>query len=177
MSYTPSAVAQAIATLAGNNLAALTPALTAMQTSITGGNLGPAAMMDAIVSGGMGLQAVQIQGVNTSAASSSTYVDIAGSSWTFTPTVTKAYIIIALIDVYFSPVGSGGVRINAAGTAGNSRLADGSVTANQFIPIAVFDKFTLTSGGARTIKLQFNAPSGTINTTSGSSSAFFAVIG
>ena len=53
MAYTPSALAQSMALAAGNNQAALpvVPPLTALQTSIAGGNLAPAAYMDGIITG------------------------------------------------------------------------------------------------------------------------------
>lgn len=44
----PSTIAQAIAVAAGNGMAALVPPLTAMQTSITAGNLAPATLFDAL---------------------------------------------------------------------------------------------------------------------------------
>lgn len=50
MPFTPSTTAQAIATTAGSNMASLTTPLTALQTSIAGGNLAPAAYIDAFSS-------------------------------------------------------------------------------------------------------------------------------
>jgi hypothetical protein len=50
MSFTPSTTAQSIATSQGNNLANLATPLTGLQSAIAGGNLGPAAMIDPILS-------------------------------------------------------------------------------------------------------------------------------
>lgn len=90
MSFVPSTAAQNTATLAGSNQASLASPLTALQDSITNGNLAPAALIDAILSS----TGYQGQDVSTSSAtiSSASFVNIWGQ-WTFNAKVAKTYLL------------------------------------------------------------------------------------
>jgi hypothetical protein len=121
MPFTPSTAAQNTATLAGTNQANLTAALTALQSSISGGNLAPAAFIDAILSS-VGYQAQHDVAGNSGTTTSTSFVDAGYSSMSWTAPIAKTYLVHVDASVYAS-----------AGTADTIELrlvVDGSPAAN-----------------------------------------------
>jgi len=90
MSFVPSTAAQNTATLAGSNQAALASPLTSLQTSITGGNLAPAALIDAILSS-VGYQAQDVSGPGAQTSTGS-FANVF-PSYTFNAPIAKKYLV------------------------------------------------------------------------------------
>lgn len=107
MSFVPSAAAQATATLAGANQAGLASPLTALQTSIAGGNLAPAALLDAILSK-VGYQAQDVQAASSTSTTSTSFTgNYVWPTWT-TPTIAVAGTYLLTVDLtnfYISTAG------------------------------------------------------------------------
>jgi hypothetical protein len=89
MSYSPSTAAQAAAALAGSNQASLATPLTALQSSIAGGNLAPAALFDAIIALGAGQDTALIDTVGSGTTFTTTAVTLASA--TYTAPMTRTY--------------------------------------------------------------------------------------
>lgn len=175
MPYTPSAAAQALAVQAAANQAALAAPLTAMQTSIAGGNLAPAAFMDAIVSGASSFQGESNNTLSANSTTSGVFADVPGSSITFTALVGKLYTVHC--DFAFAQSAgtlvSNQVRLVVNGSNGPTIFAlfgvvnsHGSIHLMHAAPCAV---------GANTIKVQWAAGSGATLATTTSSYANYIV--
>lgn len=124
MSFAPSAAAQAAATLAGSNQAALAAPLTALRDSIVAGNLAPAALIDAILSA-IGFQIESNNALAANSTGSTSFGDVPGSSITFTAPIAKTYMVHCDFSAYFttgSPPAVGLARLVVNGSAGPSMV-------------------------------------------------------
>lgn len=117
MPYTPSAAAQSTAALAGSNMASLTTPLTALQTSIAGGNLAPAAYLDAALSA-VGFQLEQNITLGTASTASSTLASVPSASFTFTASIAKTYLVHCDFGCFASAVTGFQLAIVVNGSAG-----------------------------------------------------------
>lgn len=167
MPFTPSTAAQNTAALAGSNMATLATPLTGLQTSISGGNLAPAAYLDAILSS-VGFQVENaITGLASNSTTSTSFVDMPGTSWTFTAPIGKKYVVHCDTAAYFSAgsIPFGNIRLVVNGDAGPSVILQNG-TLVSYVPVHVMHAATL-AAGSNTIKLQWAAGSGnTMNVNS-----------
>lgn len=162
MPFTPSTAAQNTATLAGSNEANLASPLPALQTSITGGNLGPAAYIDALLSAlGTQLESNNPLGNNTATGS---FNDVPGSSITFTAPIAKSYTVHCDFSASFSVGGYGFARLVVNGDDGPGIIIH-QLTTSVHVAVHLMHSANC-AAGANTIKVQWYAVAGTMNTTS-----------
>lgn len=163
MSFTPSADAQATAALAGSNQASLASPLTALQASITAGNLAPAALFDALLSA-LGFQAESNNALGThNNGGSSSYADIPGASFTFVAPIAKTYVVHADFSPYFSAGTSptGYVRLVVNGDNGPDMVLQVLTGNTNFLALHLMHAAVCALGN-NTVKLQWKTSSGTM---------------
>jgi hypothetical protein len=187
MSFTPSAAAQAIAALAGNNLAALAAPLAALQASIGGGNLGPAAWVDALLSS-LGYQAQSVAMSTAATTTSASFVDAAGwSTFTFNAPIAKTYVVHVDLAVFLS-AGNGYAYFQLVNTTTSTNYAPAdavvylpsglTVAATQLSVPKSFRIPVAMSAGNNVLKLQWKQSGGaTIGTDTTSTPRTFTVTG
>lgn len=167
MSFIPSAAAQNTAALAGSNQASLASPLTALQTSIAGGNLAPAALIDAILSSvGFQTKIIDTSGPSTSNTTSSTsFVNMpTGASGSFTAPIAKTYLFHVDLQGTFITVSSGDIsyRFVVNGTPVTPTKAmtwtQNEVSSRKNIS---FRQALAMNAGSNTIQLQWNVSAGT----------------
>jgi hypothetical protein len=160
MSFTPSQAAQNTAALAGSNLASLASPLSALQTSITGGNLGPAAYIDAVLSS-IGVQLESNNALTVNSTTSATYTDVPGTSITFTAPIAKKYVAHCDFAFFFSAGTSpaANVRLVVNGSNGPDMIV-GAAALNTHFPIHLMHSATCVVG-SNTIKVQWQTQGGT----------------
>lgn len=172
MSYTPSAAAQAAAVLAGNNQATLATPITVWKNAIAGGNLAPAALIDAILSA-LGYQAQFDVGSASTTTSSTSFVNLISCSWT--PPLTKNYLIHVDLSAYNNTVGGGidfqlivgGVTLSPLGSM---RIVNNEANSHKRLSFRQLAAFA--AGVATTIQLQWKVVSGTATQDSGDFNTF-----
>lgn len=161
MSYTPSTAAQNTAALAGNNQASLVSPISALKNSISSGNLAPAALFDAILSS-VGVQLESNNALSANSTSSASFVDVPGSSITFTAPIAKTYVVHCDFAFYITSGTSGAqFRLVVNGDNGPTLTFGGT---NQ--PLSTHTPLHLMHSaacvaGANTIKIQWLGISGT----------------
>ncbi len=154
MSFSPSAAAANIANQIAANLAAA--GASAMQTSIAGGNTGPGALVDGLLSG-VGYQTLNRLTLGTSSYNGLTMADVAGTTWTFNAAVAKTYVVHCDFGFFANASGGAAIQLIVNGSAG--RLMNVYLpTANFIIPFHLMHAAQLVQG-ANTIKLQWEAVS------------------
>jgi hypothetical protein len=187
MSFVPSAAAQATAALAGSNQAALAAALVALQNSISGGNLAPAALIDAILSS-VGYRDQSVAMSTSATTNSTSFVDATGwASYTFNAPIAKTYVVHVDLAVFLS-AGNGYAYFQLVNTTTSTNYAPAdavvylpsglTVAATQLSVPKSFRIPVLMAAGNNVLKLQWKQSGGaTIGTDISSTPRTFTVTG
>jgi hypothetical protein len=153
MSFTPSTAAQNTAALAGSNQASLAAPLTALQTSISGGNLAPAALFDALLSS-LGTQLESNNALGNNTTTSNSFADVPGSSITFTAPIAKSYTVHCDFAFIFNSGSNANFRLVVNGSNGPTLIT--GAPSSGHTAIHLMHSATCVAG-ANTIKVQWAA--------------------
>lgn len=113
----------------------------------------------------VGTRLVSNNALTTGSRALSAFADISGTSIIFTAPIAKNYTVHCDFSAFFSVAGYGFVRLVIGSSAGPSIIIDQSGgTFNYHTPIHLMHNAACVAG-ANTIKLQWSASVGTINTS------------